>query len=66
MVIVFPVSLAGNNLIIPGHGDLVSDIPTGDGKNDNLFFTVYKYSATAQACLKHQLVDFLNVVFWKK
>jgi hypothetical protein len=34
-------SLAGNNLIIPGRGEsLVSDIPTGDGKNDNLFYSV--------------------------
>jgi hypothetical protein len=26
------LSLAGNNLIIPGQGELVSDIPAGTGK----------------------------------
>ncbi len=32
------LSLAGNNLIIPGQGDFgYSHIPVGDGKNDNLF-----------------------------
>jgi hypothetical protein len=48
-VIVFPVpsrdvktklSLARNYKIIPGQGSLVSDIPAGDGKNDNLFYSV--------------------------
>jgi hypothetical protein len=33
-------SLAGNNLIIPGQGEFGSDIPAGDGKIDNLFFTI--------------------------
>ncbi len=33
--------LAGNNLSIPGRESLVSDIPAGDGKTANLFFTVY-------------------------
>jgi hypothetical protein len=32
------LSLAGNNQIILGHGDLVSDIPAGDGCSP--FFTV--------------------------
>ncbi len=37
------VSLAGNNLIIPMFRESsVSDIPGGDGKIDNPFFTVYK------------------------
>jgi hypothetical protein len=32
------LSLAGNNLIIPGQGEFgVSDIPAGDGKIANLF-----------------------------
>ncbi len=32
------LSLAGNNLIIPGHGECwVSDTPVGDGKIANLF-----------------------------
>jgi hypothetical protein len=38
------LSLAGNNLILPGQRDsesLVSDIPAGDGKND-IFYSVIK------------------------
>ncbi len=35
------LSLAGNNLIIPGTKSLVSDIPAGDGKDENLFYRVY-------------------------
>ncbi len=31
------LSQAGNNLIIPVQGELVSDIPAGDGKPANLF-----------------------------
>jgi hypothetical protein len=31
------LSLAGNNFIIPGQGDLVSDIPAWEGKITNLF-----------------------------
>jgi hypothetical protein len=27
--------------IIPGQGELVSDIPAGDGKNDKLFYNVW-------------------------
>ncbi len=34
------LSMAGNNLIIPGQGELVNDIPAGDGKVDNLFYSV--------------------------
>jgi hypothetical protein len=35
------LSLAGNNLIIPGQEEFdYSDIPAGDGKNDNLFYSV--------------------------
>ncbi len=34
------ISLAGNNLIISGRDSLVSDIPAGDWKTANLFFTV--------------------------
>jgi hypothetical protein len=33
-------SLDGNNLIIPGQWSLVCDIPAGDWKNDNLFYSV--------------------------
>jgi hypothetical protein len=36
------LSLAGNNLIIPGRSEsLVSEIPDGGGKIANLFYTVY-------------------------
>jgi hypothetical protein len=36
------LSLDGNNLIIPAQREiLVIDIPAGDGKIVNLFFTVY-------------------------
>jgi hypothetical protein len=35
------ISLAGKNLIIPARESLLSDIPAGDGKTANLFFTVY-------------------------
>jgi hypothetical protein len=35
------LSLAGNNLIIPGQEELGSDLLAGDRKNYNLFFTVY-------------------------
>jgi hypothetical protein len=41
-------TLPGRELlkIIPGQESLVSDIPVGDGKNDNLpFFTVYSHFA---------------------
>jgi hypothetical protein len=35
------LSLAGNNLIIPAHGEsLVSDIQAGGGKIDNVFYSV--------------------------
>jgi hypothetical protein len=34
------LSLAGNNLIIPGQGELVSDILAGDGKIVNFFYSV--------------------------
>ncbi len=27
--------------LFPARGSLVSDIPAGDGKNDNLFYSVY-------------------------
>jgi hypothetical protein len=33
------LSLAKNNLIIAGRENFVSDIPAGDGKNDNLFYS---------------------------
>jgi hypothetical protein len=41
------LSLAGNNLIIPGQrpGSLVSDIPAGDGKIANLFLQCKYHSA---------------------
>jgi hypothetical protein len=32
---------AGNNLIIPSQIELVSDIPAGDGKIINLFYSVH-------------------------
>jgi hypothetical protein len=35
------LSLIGNNLILPGQGDFVGDIPAGDGKIDNLFYSVF-------------------------
>jgi hypothetical protein len=35
------LSLAGKNSIIPTQGELAIDIPAGDGKIANLFFTVY-------------------------
>jgi hypothetical protein len=35
------LSLTGNNFIIPGQGEFgVSDNSAGDGKNDNLFYSV--------------------------
>jgi hypothetical protein len=35
------LSMAGNNLIIPDWGEFIaSDIPAGDRKNDNLFYSV--------------------------
>jgi hypothetical protein len=34
------LSLDGSNLIIPGRGSFVSDIPAGDGKIINLFYSV--------------------------
>jgi hypothetical protein len=34
------LSLAGNNLMIPGRENLVSDIPAGDGKIANFFYSV--------------------------
>jgi hypothetical protein len=40
-VTITKLSLAGNNLIIPGQGELVSDIPAGDGKIVNLFYSVH-------------------------
>jgi hypothetical protein len=33
-------SLAGKNLFIPGRESLVSDIPAGDGKTANNFYSV--------------------------
>jgi hypothetical protein len=42
------LSLGGNNDVITGlflpRGSLVSDIPAGDGKLVNPFFTVYTYT----------------------
>jgi hypothetical protein len=44
------LSLAGNNLIIPGPGCLVSDIPAGDGISLTFFYSVYvSISKGAQA-----------------
>ncbi len=37
------LSLAGNNLIFPARESLVSNIPPGDGKIANLFYTVLHY-----------------------
>jgi hypothetical protein len=40
------LTLAGNNLIIFGRESLVSDTPAGNGKNDNIFYSVcmhYRY-----------------------
>ena len=34
------LSLAGNNLIIPGQGEFVSEIPAGDRKIIDLFYSV--------------------------
>jgi hypothetical protein len=34
------LSLAGNTLVIPGQGEFGSDSPAGDGKNDNIFYSV--------------------------
>ena len=34
------LSLAGKNLIIPARESLASDIPAGDGKIVNLFYSV--------------------------
>jgi len=40
--------LDGNNLIIPGQGEFgISDIPAGDGKNDNLFLQCILSSSKA-------------------
>jgi hypothetical protein len=36
-----PLSLARNNLIIPGQEEFVSNIPAGDGKKSLTFFAVY-------------------------
>ncbi len=35
------ISLAGNNLIIPGQGGFVKEHPAGGGKIANLFYSVY-------------------------
>jgi hypothetical protein len=40
------LSLAGNFVIIPRKGSLVSDIPAGDGKIDNLFLQCILPSVT--------------------
>jgi hypothetical protein len=37
------LSLGGNYYIIPVRESLVSDIPAGDGKNYNLFYSVIIY-----------------------
>jgi hypothetical protein len=34
--------LGWNYEIIPAQGEFVSNIPTGDGKSDNLFYSVRK------------------------
>ncbi len=36
------LSLAGNNEIITGQGEFVSYIPAGEGKIDNLFYSIDK------------------------
>jgi hypothetical protein len=52
-------TLPGRELLknIPGQESLVSDIPVGDGKNDNLFFTVYSHFAYLSLNLKLKKMD---------
>jgi len=40
------LSLAWNNLIIPGQGELFSDIPAAEGKIANLFYSVRELRCT--------------------
>jgi hypothetical protein len=42
------LSLSGNNVIIPGHGELISEIPAEDGKNDSLIYSVEALSNAAE------------------
>jgi hypothetical protein len=48
--VIFPspagMSLTKLGKIIPARESLVSDIPAGDGKIANLFFTVYVFTCT--------------------
>ncbi len=46
------LSLAGNNLIIPGQGEFGKcDIPPGEGKIANLFYSVAVVCCSVHACL---------------
>jgi hypothetical protein len=49
------LSLAGINLTIPGQGEfgMVSSIPSGDGKIDNLFYGVKSFGGLSE---KHMIV----------
>jgi hypothetical protein len=44
------LSLAGDNLIIPGQRNLVSDIPAGDRKIINLFYSVAAMEEIGDQC----------------
>jgi hypothetical protein len=51
------LSLGGNNDVITelflSRGSLVSDIPAGDGKLENLFYGVIQYASQVRIHLKH-------------
>ncbi len=42
------LSQAGKNVIIPSMESFVSDIPAGDGKPANLFYSVQKYDKSTK------------------
>jgi hypothetical protein len=48
------LSLAGNNLIIPGQGELVNDIPAWDGKLASLFLQYTSYNSAKKLITDQQ------------
>ncbi len=51
------LSLAGKSLIIPGQGEFVCDIPAGDGKIANLFYSVLLERRRKKASVEEEEID---------
>jgi hypothetical protein len=56
------LSLAGNNLIIPASESLVSDIPAGDGKTENLLLQCNQFLQCKEKEKEYKMLLYI----WKR